>query len=73
SFGVLFSILLFGGLFGFVGMIIGVPTFAVLYNLGKDGVEHFLRKKNLSCNTQDYAELDYIENDQKTYVRKQED
>ena len=73
SFGVLFSILLFGGLFGFVGMIIGVPTFAVLYNLGKDSVEHFLRKKGLSCNTQDYAELDYIENDQKTYVRKQED
>ena len=35
SFGVLFSILLFGGLFGFVGMIIGVPTFAVLYNLGR--------------------------------------
>ena len=56
-----------------MGMIIGVPTFAVLYNLGKDGVEHFLRKKGLSCNTQDYAELDYIENDQKTYVRKQED
>ncbi len=73
SFGVLFSILLFGGLFGFVGMIIGVPTFAVLYNLGKDGVEHFLRKKGLSCNTKDYEQLDYIEDGQKTYVRKQED
>ena len=73
SFGVLFSILLFGGLFGFVGMLIGVPTFAVLYSLAKDGLEHFLRKKGLSCNTQDYAGLDYIENGQKTYVRKQED
>lgn len=30
---VLFSILLFGGLFGFVGMIIGVPVFAVIYDL----------------------------------------
>lgn len=73
SFGVLFSILLFGGLFGFVGMIIGVPTFAVLYNLGKDGVEYFLRKKGLSCNTKDYETLDYIEDGHKTYVRKQED
>ncbi len=73
SFGVLFSILLFGGLFGFVGMIIGVPTFAVLYNLGKDGVEYFLRKKGLSGNTKDYEQLDYIEDGQKTYVRKQED
>ena len=32
SFWVLFSILLFGGLFGFVGMIIAVPVFAVIYD-----------------------------------------
>lgn len=25
--------LLFGGLFGFVGMIIGVPVFAVIYDI----------------------------------------
>ena len=36
SFWVLFAILLFGGLFGFVGMIIGVPVFACIYDiLGK--------------------------------------
>ncbi len=33
SFWVLFAILLFGGLFGFVGMIIGVPVFAVIYDI----------------------------------------
>ena len=33
SFWVLFSILLFGGLFGFAGMIIAVPTWAVFMNL----------------------------------------
>lgn len=33
SFWVLFSILLFGGLFGFVGMIIGAPVFAVIYDI----------------------------------------
>ncbi|MCD7867084.1 MAG: AI-2E family transporter [Clostridiales bacterium] len=33
SFWVLFSILLFGGLFGFIGMIIGVPVFAVIYDV----------------------------------------
>lgn len=32
SFWVLFAILLFGGLFGFVGMLIGVPVFAVIYD-----------------------------------------
>lgn len=33
SFWVLFAILFFGGVFGFVGMIIGVPVFAVLYDV----------------------------------------
>ena len=32
AFWVVFSIMLFGGLFGFVGMFIGVPTFAVIYS-----------------------------------------
>ena len=33
SFWVLFAILLFGGLWGIVGMIVGVPLFAVLYDI----------------------------------------
>ena len=33
SFWVLFSILLFGGLWGVVGMIVGVPFFAVIYDI----------------------------------------
>ena len=33
SFWVLFSIILFGGLFGIVGMVIGVPLFAVIYDV----------------------------------------
>ena len=35
SFWVLFSILLFGGLWGLVGMIVAVPLFAVIYDLVK--------------------------------------
>ncbi len=41
SFWVLFSILLFGGLFGFVGMIFGVPIFAVIYSV----VANLINKK----------------------------
>lgn len=33
SFWVLFSITLFSGLFGFVGILVGVPVFAVIYDL----------------------------------------
>ena len=42
--GVLFSILLFGGLWGFVGMIVGVPLFAVIYDVIKKLVFHGLRR-----------------------------
>ncbi len=36
SFWVLFAILLFGGVFGIVGMIIGVPIFGFIYHLIRD-------------------------------------
>ncbi len=56
SFWVLFSILLFGGLWGFVGMVIGVPLFAVIYHLIRLTVNHFLRKKELSTVTEEYLD-----------------
>ena len=44
SFWVLFSIVLFGGLWGIVGMIVAVPLFAVIYDLIKRMVRRGLRK-----------------------------
>ena len=45
SFWVLFSILLFGGMWGFIGMVIGVPLFAVIYDvIGK--LVYFGLKRN---------------------------
>ena len=71
SFWVLFSILIFGGLFGFVGMIIAVPGFAVIYDLVKKAVNYSLRRKRLSVNTEDYRRLDYIDEEKKTYVSRE--
>lgn len=51
---VLFAILIGGGMAGFVGMIIGVPTFAVLYTLFKEYLAYRLEKKGLSKKTGDY-------------------
>lgn len=48
SFWVLFAILLFGGLWGFVGMIIGVPLFAVIYDVIKKLVFHGLKRNDES-------------------------
>lgn len=61
SFWVLFSILLFGGLFGFVGMIIAVPTFAVIYRTLSLYVKSALKKRNYSENTPDYCRLHHID------------
>ncbi|MDO4938833.1 MAG: AI-2E family transporter [Lachnospiraceae bacterium] len=68
SFWVLFSILLFGGLFGFVGMIIAVPTFAVIYRIIKRAVYSKLTVRNLSTNTEDYSDLKKIDEVTKEYI-----
>lgn len=54
SFWVLFSILLFGGLFGFAGMVLGVPVFAMLYSILQRLVYRGLRRHGLSVKTEDY-------------------
>ncbi len=47
GFWVLFAITLFGGLMGIVGIIVGVPIFAVIYDLIKRGVHAGLKKNNI--------------------------
>ena len=44
---VLVSIVVCGGLFGFPGMLLGVPTFAVLYALVREWVNHRLKEKGI--------------------------
>lgn len=73
SFWVLFSILLFGGLFGFVGMVIAVPVFAVIYRLIKRLVYEKLWAKNLSTHTKDYDDLEKIDEETKEYIKKDGD
>ncbi len=61
SFWVLFSIMLFGGLFKLVGILIAVPCFTIIYELSRDYIESRLRKKNLPEDTEYYYDLDNIE------------
>jgi predicted PurR-regulated permease PerM len=51
---VMFAIIVGGGLFGVVGMIVGVPLFSVIYSITKDFIEIRLRNKKLSPKTEDY-------------------
>lgn len=58
---VLISILIGGGLFGIVGMLLGVPVCAVVYMLFKEFVEGRLKKRKLPKNTEDYVgDVGYI-------------
>lgn len=69
SFWVLFSILLFGGLFGFIGMIIAVPLFAVIYDLIARIVHYRLRRKKLPLLTEEYKDLDHIDEKNGTFIK----
>jgi len=53
---ILFSILLFGSLWGLVGMLIGVPLFAILYDIFRTAVHQLLKKRNRTEMVQDYVE-----------------
>ena len=54
AFWILFSLLVTGKILGLVGMIIGVPLFAIIYSVIKDITEAKLRKKGLPTETSDY-------------------
>ena len=56
SIGILFSVCVGGGLFGVVGMFIGVPCFAVIYAALREFVNHRLKQKNLSNDQLTYEE-----------------
>lgn len=71
AFWVVFSILLGGGLFGFVGMILGVPAFAVIYYIIRMLVNHRLEEKSLPVETDCYDEFSYVDSDG-TYVHSTE-
>lgn len=65
-FWVIFSILVAGGMFGFIGMVIGVPCFAVIYTFIKMLVTKSLKNKNMPIDTQSYIIL----NDQDVKEKK---
>ncbi|MDD2238266.1 MAG: AI-2E family transporter [Bacilli bacterium] len=60
SFWVLFAIIIFGGAFGLVGMIIGVPIFAIIYAYMGKKLNKILNKKKLPVETEKYVNIDKL-------------
>lgn len=71
AFWVIFSILLGGGLFGFLGMLMGVPTFAVIYYIIQMIINSRLEKKNLPGHSDYYDEMSYVD-DEGNYIHSEE-
>lgn len=61
SFWVLFSIIVFGGLFGFIGMLFGVPLFAIIYSFINGVCKRKLASCDLPKTTSDYKKINYID------------
>lgn len=60
-FWVLCAILIGGGIFGIVGMVIGVPLFAIVYSIIKDSINSNLEQKKLSTKIENYENLSHID------------
>ena len=55
SFWVMFAILVFGGIWGFFGMLLGVPIMAVIYYIAGKLVRYGLARRKLPTPTSDYV------------------
>lgn len=53
-FWIMFAVFLGGGLFGFIGMVVFVPLFALVYMMIRESVNEALRKKNLPIDSAHY-------------------
>lgn len=71
AFWVLTSILIAGGLFGFLGMLLGVPVFAVIYYISQELLKYRMKRKNLAFDTENY--IDLVEIDEITNQMKYEE
>ena len=74
-FWVIFAIMVEGGLFGFAGMLLGVPTFAVIYYIMQEILRYFLRKRDLPQDSSQYIELEKINvaTNQPQYFQKEKE
>ena len=70
GFWVMFSIIVGAGLFGFWGMLLGVPVFVVIYNFFDGRVTKRLERSDLPSDTDEYRSIDHIDPITHEIIRK---
>lgn len=61
GFWVIFSITIFSGIMGVMGMILGVPVFAVIYALLRRKINNNLKRKGMPLDSEKYVGLDKVD------------
>lgn len=61
GFWIMFAIIIGGGLFGFIGMVLGVPVMTIILAGTHYLVNAALARRGLSTESEDYEDLDYID------------
>ena len=72
GFWVMFSIILGSGLFGFWGMLLGVPVFVVIYNFINKMIVKKLQRSDLPYEIEDYRDMEYIDPSTLQVIKKPE-
>ena len=72
SFWVLASILFFGNAFGIIGLLLGVPVFALIYGFLDNKITERLEENELPYKTEDYVNLERINSKTKKIVKLEE-
>lgn len=67
TFWVMFAIFFFGNLFGFAGMLLGVPVFAVIYTLVKETIDELMKKRRMELVKRNIKEDGTEEEDESSY------
>lgn len=73
EFWVTFSLLLFGGMFGFIGMMIGVPLFSVLYYLITVAVNERAEKRGFTTDDEFYYAVERYDDETGEFVLRTDD
>ena len=73
GFWVMFSIILGAGLFGFWGMLLGVPIFVVIYTFVNESIDRKLRRNDLPVDAAEYDGVEYIDPVTLKAIRREEE
>ena len=73
GFWIMFSIIVGSGLFGFMGMLLGVPVFVIVYTFFTSIINRKLKRSGLPTETEEYRTMSHIDPDTGAVIERDEE